>query len=157
HGLVEGHGQPKPKVATIALEQRVRRDRHGDQHVARAPARSRHALALEPDLLAFSEPSRNLDLELLAGRQLHATLGPLGGFCERDRHRGRDVAAMRRLCLGVLKLKAAATSSTASREHILEDVLEATEAAAPPPTRALEAARPEAESLEHPLAAESAA
>jgi len=66
---------------------------------------------------------------------------------------------MRRLRLLVLELKAAATASTAaSRENIFEDVLEASEAAAArPATRALKAARPEAEGLEHALAAEAAA
>src|SRR5262249_13587288 len=139
------------------LEQRMRRDRHRDQHVAGAPARSRHALALEPDLLTLGEPSRNLDLDLLAGRQLHATPGTLGGFRERDRHRGGDVTAMRPRCLLVLELKAAA-ATTASREHVLEDVLETSEAAAArTTTRALGAAGPEAERFEHALATEAAA
>ena len=73
----------------------MRRDRNGDEHVAGLAAGHREPLPLQPDLLAVGEAGRDLDLELLAGRQLDAACRALGRFLERDRRGRGDVAARR--------------------------------------------------------------
>ncbi len=80
-----------------------------------------------------AKPGRDLDLDLLAGGQLTRRLVPFAASLERDRHRRRDVAAIRRLRLVVLGLEATrhrARAGATGAPNISEDVLEATEAAA---------------------------
>ena len=51
----------------------MRRERHGDEQVAGAGLPG-HALAFEPDVLAVHDADRNLDVDVLAVRQVQ----PLG-------------------------------------------------------------------------------
>ena len=69
-------------------------------------------LALEPDLLALGETGRDLDLDLLAGRQLHALLHALGGLRQRDGERRRDIAAGRGAEILRLEMDAGAGAAT---------------------------------------------
>src|SRR5262245_61384720 len=75
HRLVERDRQVEPQVSALALEQRMRSNRHRDQDVTRAPAWTGEPLATQPDLLAVGEPGRDFHLDLLAAWQLHPALG----------------------------------------------------------------------------------
>src|SRR5262249_37447725 len=152
------------QVGALALEQRVGRKRDGNQQIPGAPAAAREPLALEPDLLAIANSLRDLDLDVLAVRKLHALLGSLGGFRERDCQRGRDVVARRGEILLFRRETARppaagpAAASTAAEvsEHVLEDVLDAAMAAeAATRTSTLKSFGPEAERFERALAAEA--
>ena len=70
----------------------MRRDRHGDQHIAGA-ARPRHALAAEPDLLAVGDAGGNFDFDILAGRQPQALGDAVRRIRQRHRQRRRDIGA----------------------------------------------------------------
>src|SRR5215207_4387434 len=137
----------------------MRRDHHADEEIAGAAARAGKPLPLQPDLLTLGETGRNVDLHFLAGRQLHALLRARSGFGQRNRQRGRDIAAGCRRNIFLLELKAAAPptpSASHAAEHVLEDVLETAAAtaakAAAATAAALEATRPIAEGFERALA-----
>src|SRR5262245_22272214 len=133
----------------------MRRNGDCDEHVAGAPARPGKPLAAEPDLLAVGEPGRNLDLELFPGRQLHPARRAFGGFRQRDRRRGGDIAAVRRRKVLLLELEPAARASTAGAgKDVPKDVLEAAEptACTGASAAALEAAGPVGEGLKRALA-----
>ncbi len=124
-------------MGAIAREQRMRRDRDRDECVADRP-RPGQALPFEADLLSIGEARRNLDVHLLAVRQMHAARAAFRGLGERDGHRHRDVATAGRRAEIIrfeLRIEARAPARAAA-EHALEDILEAAEsarAAAPPP------------------------
>jgi len=61
--------------------------RHRDQEIADAVAGAGEPLPFQPDLLAVAQPGRDLDVDLLAGRQLHALPHALGRFRQRDGQR----------------------------------------------------------------------
>src|SRR5262249_27972283 len=160
HRLVERDWQLEPQVGAHALEQRMRRDRHRDQHVTGAAARTGEPLALEPDLLALGKPGRDPHLDLLAARQLHTAPGALGGLRQGDRDRGGDVAAMRLSLLLLEGGTAGPRASCRACEHVLEEILEAAEpgpGAVGTAAAALEAAGSEGERFEHALAVEATA
>src|SRR2546425_1268584 len=92
---------------------------------SKSPVRSlaEKPLPFEPDLLALGKPGRDSYLDLLAGRQLHALLGALGGFGERDGERGDDVAAAGRKIL-LLEMNTRARTSAAGPAQSAQDVLE---------------------------------
>src|ERR1700688_2299079 len=126
----------------------MRRDIDGDQRVAGFAGRARPALAFESDLLAAHEPGRNLYLDVLAGRKVHAGLGAFGGFGEADRQRRMQILAGAGrgefLPLG-LRSKSARTAAPRAAEPVAQDILEAGATAAP---RARETVIAEAETLE---------
>ena len=125
------------------------RDRDADQKIAGlAAAQARLALPFQPDLLAFGETGRNLDLDLLAVRQLDPLLHAVRGFRQRDGERRRDVGALPAAEVVGLELVAAAPPAAARPagtpgERLLQDVLE---------TAAEVAARPAAAASERPRA-----
>src|SRR5579862_2131109 len=136
----------------------MRRDRDGDQQIAGLAGRACEALALEPHLLALIDPGGNLDLDLLAGRQLHPLLGTLGGFRERDRKRGGQVTARGRdVVLIKTEIAGAAPGAAAAAEHVFQNVLEAGKApAAGIASGPAQTLRPEREGLERTLGTETA-
>ena len=75
HRLVERDREVEPQVGALAREQRMRRDRDRDQEIAGAAAGAGKPLALQPDGLTVVQPGRNLHVDLLAGRELHALPG----------------------------------------------------------------------------------
>ena len=89
HRLVERDRQIEPQIGAVALEQRMRRDRDGDQQIAGRAAGPGSPWPLQPDLLAVGEAGRNLDLDLLAGRQPHALRRAVRGLRQRDGQRRR--------------------------------------------------------------------
>src|SRR5262245_39438060 len=107
----------------------MRRDGHGDEHVASLAARQCEPLPFQPDRLAVCEAGRHLDLELLAGRQRDASRCPFGSLFERDGGVGGDVAARRLSELLLLEgctARTAATCATATTEptkHVAQDVV----------------------------------
>src|SRR5207302_10543124 len=110
--------------------QRVGGDRDRDGRFADR-SRPGQALPFEPDLLAIGETRRNLDVHLLAVRQVHAPRAAFRGFDERDGHRHRDVAAAGRRAEIIrleLRIEAGAPAG-GSAEHALEYVLEAAKSA----------------------------
>src|SRR5215475_2891985 len=54
----------------------------GDQRIARPAARARPALAFQPDLLTTRDSRRDLDIDVLAVRQVHARLDAFGRIGE---------------------------------------------------------------------------
>src|SRR4029453_5474685 len=145
NSLVKRDRQLQAQVGAIGLEQRMRRDVDRDQPIARLAARARPALPLQPDLLATCDSRRNLDLDVLAGRQVHARLGPFGRIGERDRQRSMQVlsAGRRRKILG-FKRRARIPRGTPPAEHSPQHSLEAGTAAA----GAAETVRTKAETFE---------
>ena len=138
------------------------RDRHGDEHVARA-ARSGHALAAQAHGLAIGDSGRNLDLDVLAGRQPHALGDAMGGFRQRHGQRRADVGSGRHVLgleTGAAGTPAPATSTT---EGLAQNVLEPAEtpaarrgAGTAAPCPAGKALRAEVESLEFGVRTEAA-
>ena len=102
--------------------------------ISASPARARRArvaLPLEPDLLAVGEAGRNLDLDLLAGRQVHAARAALGRLGERDGDiRGDVLPAARSPRAEVVVVEPLRAAPAAAAEHVLEDLVDAAEAAA---------------------------
>ncbi len=123
------------------------------------PAGAGHALPFQPDGLAVGEAGRNLDLDLLAGRQMHAPRRAGCNLRQRDGDRAGDVAALGRSAEFLrLELRTPAGAAGRAAEHVLEDIVDAAaEAAAPAPraAAALEAVRAPGEVLEAAVLAES--
>ena len=88
-------------------------------------------------LLAVGQPGRDLDVDLLAGGQVHAPGAAGGRFLERDGHGNGDIAAGR--LAHILRLEATAEGTgtpmrpAETTEHLADDILEigAARAAAP--------------------------
>src|SRR5215475_12470754 len=131
HRLVERDRQVDAQVAAVDLEEGMRRDADGDEHVTRPVTRRGLALPLQPDLLARAHAGRNLDIELLAARQPHALLGALDGVLQRDSQRSIDVEVDPDAAGVELEMIAAAARAAAAAEHAVEDVLEAAATAHP--------------------------
>ena len=97
------------------------------------------ALPLQPDLLAGGDAGRNLDVELLAGRQPDALLAALDRLLQRHRHGDVEIEVeprSRRCRIRSLPPAAGRAAARRAAEHAVEDVLEAAAAAsrpAPPP------------------------
>src|SRR5215475_8132026 len=106
----------------------MRRDVHGDQEIARRMALRGLALPPQSDLLAFDDPSRDLDVELLAGRQPDALVTALDRLLQRHCHGDIDVEV--EPDAAGLELERAGPPGTTARapagigEHAVEDVLE---------------------------------
>ncbi len=118
----------------------MRRHPDGDQNVANS-TRTGQSLPLEADLLALAEPGRNLDIDLLSGRQVHASGRAFGGFGERDHDFSRHIVAGG---LHILRRETGASPPAAAgraAEHAAEHIVEIGEAARP--ARAPHALRPE--------------
>src|SRR5215475_5631980 len=81
YGLIKRDWHVDTEVVAVAYKVGMRGHVDGDEYVASA-TRTGQPLSLEADLLALAEPGRNLDVDLLAGRQLHAPGCALGGFGE---------------------------------------------------------------------------
>ena len=122
-----------------------------------APALPGHALAVEPDLLAVGDAGRNLDVDVLAGRQLQPLGGAVRRFRQRHRHLGLHVGADAE----ILGLEIGAAAARAAAEGFAQNILEAAGrrppacAAAPAPGGAGETFRAEAEAFEIAVAAEA--
>ena len=124
-----------------------------------------HSLAAKPDLLAAGDPRRDLDVDVLAGRQAHALGDAVRGFRQRHRHRRGDVGADAEI-LGLERRTGTAWRARPARagapahaaEGLPENVLEAAEtgAAAAAPRAAGKALGTEAEGLELRLGREAA-
>src|ERR1700674_1453943 len=121
----------------------MRCDRDADQGVSVGTAMSRQALAFQPDLPAVGQSCRDLDVDILAGRQPHAFHGAFDGLFERDRQCGRDILATvdRVEILGLGRAPPPRARSGAA-EHIAENIFE--------PAESSTAARRAAESLGSP-------
>src|SRR6185312_5879205 len=157
--FVKRDRQIEPQIGAIRLEQRVRRDVHRDQRIARLAARARPALLLQPDLLSACDAGRNLDLDVFPGGEVDAFFRALGCFGECDGECGVEVlpgGGGAEILRSELRAHAGATACTAApraAEHVAQDVLEAAPAAAAKPTAraaacALEAVGAEAEAFE---------
>src|SRR5665213_399833 len=125
---------------------------NGDQRVAGFTSRRWPTLPLESDLLTAGEPGWDLYLDILSGRQVHASLGALGCFRQADGQFGMQVlpAAGRAEIFRLESIsEAARTAARRAAEHAAQNVLEpagtGTTTAARP---ALEAVRAEVEVLE---------
>src|SRR5262245_3579436 len=161
HRLIERDRKLEPQVRALAGELRMRRDSDRDQHVAGAAAGPGEPLPFEPDSLALGEPGRDLDLDLLAGGELHALRHALGGLRQGDGERGRDVVAAADVLPVEIETAAHAPAAGGAAERLLEQLLEAAaeaaKAAAGAAAGVLEALRTPGEGLEAALAAEAAA
>jgi hypothetical protein len=62
HRLIKRDRQIDPQIAAVDLEEGVRRDADRDQEIAGAMAGGGLPLPLQADLLAGSDPGRNLDI-----------------------------------------------------------------------------------------------
>src|SRR5581483_7862170 len=105
---------------------------------------------------AVGQSCRDLDVDILPGRQPHAFRNALGGLLERDRQCGRDIlAAVDRVeILGLGRARPPRAGSGAP-EHIAENIFEPAE----PSTAARRATEPlgsPSEGLEMAFASESA-
>src|SRR5690348_17124742 len=108
-------------------------DVHGDEGIAgdTAVPRTRIALPLQPDLLTAGEAGRNLDVDLLAGRQVQPPDRAVGGVLQTDGQRRLEIARRWRLVLlgEIFRLElrraAARASATKTAEHVAQDILEA--------------------------------
>src|SRR6185503_7340468 len=152
HGFVQRHRQIEPQIGAVRLEQRMRRDINHDQRVAGFAGGARPALPFQADGLAAGDAGRDLDLDVLAGRQMHARLAAARGFRQRDGERGLQVLAGRRLSEFLrLELGAEAAAARAARcaaEHAAQQILEAAAAKTAAAAGALEAVGAETEALE---------
>src|SRR5258705_5461332 len=110
------------------------RDIDGNQQIARAMARRRLALPLQPDLLTGRYSGGNLDIEFLAGRQSDAFLDALHRFFQRHRHGDAEIE-IERYSAGIELEGRASAGPRATRrgtaEHAVEDVLETAAGAGP--------------------------
>src|SRR5580700_644099 len=137
----------------------MRRERHGDEQVAGAGLPG-HALAFEPDVLAVHDADRNLDVHILAVRQVQ----PLGGSVSRVRQRNRHFSLNVGADPKILRLEIRAGTARAAAERFPQNILETAEpaaaatsssAAAPAPRATGETFRTEAETFEIGIAAEA--
>src|SRR5512139_237184 len=109
----------------------MRCDVDGDQHVAGRPMRARPTLTLQPDLLAAGESGWNFDLNVLAGRQVHARLGALGRVGEGDGETRLQILAANSRT-EILRLeRGACAAARRIAEHAAQQILETTAAAKP--------------------------
>src|SRR5579864_4686144 len=161
--LVERDRQVEPHVGAVEREDRMRRDRDGDQQVTGAGLPG-HALTFEPDMLAVHNADRNLDVDVLAVGQVQPLGRAVGRVHQRHRHFGLHVGADAE----ILRLEIGAATAGGAAEGFAQNILEAAEpAAAPAPAAGFSAApapggagepfRTEAESLEIGVAAEAGA
>src|SRR6476469_2456091 len=107
----------------------MRRDIDRDQRVARAAGRARPALTFQTDLLTTRDPRRNLDLNVLACRQMDSGLGTLCGVRECDRQRCVQVLSGARRCAHIVRfelLAGTAPATAPATEHPTQKVLKAT-------------------------------
>src|ERR1700720_1172703 len=112
----------------------MQRDVDRNQQIARPVTGRGVALPLEPDLLAGHNAGRNLDIELLAGRQPDPLLHTPDRLLQRNRH-GDGKIEIKRDGAGVeLEGAAASARPRAARrlraEHAVEDVLKSAAAKA---------------------------
>src|SRR3954453_11554571 len=115
----------------------MRRDVDGDQEIARAMARRRLALSLQPDLLTGGDAGWNLDIELLAARQPDAFFGALDRLLQRHRHGNAEIEVEPNAAGIEFKLAAAGACATrGTAEHAVQDVFKATTAHAAGPSAA---------------------
>src|ERR1700676_148035 len=136
----------------------MRRERHGDEQAAGAGL-PRHALAFEPDVLGVHDADRNLDVHVLAVRQVQPLGGSVGRIRQRNRHFGLHVGADTE----ILRLEVRAATAGAAAKSFPQNILEATEpsaatgfgAASAAPSGAGEPFRTEAETFEIGVAAET--
>ena len=136
----------------------------GDQHVAGAGLAG-HALALEPDLLALGDAGRNLDVDVLAGRQPQALGDALGRFRQRDRQGGVHVGADAEIFLLEMSIRRRARPRPAAPKASLRmsskppklPLAAAARAATAAPRRPGEALRAEIEAFEIHVGAEAGA
>ena len=84
-------GKIQPQVGALACEHGMRRDRDRYQEIADATAGAGQPLPLQADGLAIVQSGRDLYVDLLAGRKLHAFASPRRGLAQRDGQRGGDV------------------------------------------------------------------
>ena len=146
HGLIERDRKVEPQVRAVALEDRVRRNRHRDEQVAGAAPGAARPWPLRRICWPSARPAGNLDLDLLAGRQMDALLRAVRGFGQRDGQRRGEVApaGLEALLVGFERRAAARPRTARTAEDVLEKILEAAKApparAPPPPGPAL---RPE--------------
>ena len=111
----------------------MRRDIDRDQSVARSAGCARPALTFQPDLLTARDPRRNLDLNVLACRQMDSGLGTLCGVRKCDRQRCVQVLSGARRCAQIFRfelLAGTAPSTAAATEHPTQKILEAAAATA---------------------------
>ena len=83
-------------------------------------------MAAQADLLAVLDAGRNLELDLLADRQLDSPRAAVRGLVQRDgRGRGDVLSAQRRADVLGLEGRARAAAAAAHAEHLAQDVLKA--------------------------------
>src|SRR4029077_12174080 len=158
--LVERDRQGEAHIGAVEREDRGRPALNGGQEVA--PGRlSGHALTFEPDMLAVHDADGNLDVDVLAVRQVQPLGRAVGCVGQRHRHFGLYGGANAKTLR--LKIGAPATGAAAA-EGFAQNILEAAKpaapaaglsAAAPAPGGAGEPFRPEAEAFEIGVAAEA--
>src|SRR5262249_59693523 len=118
------------QIRALGLEIGMRRHVDGDQRVAGRASAGGIALAFEPDLLAIAQAGRDLDLDLLAVGQVHAACAALGRLRQRDGDLRIDVlAAHARREILELRPDVRASPTSVVAEHVLEDFVDAAEAA----------------------------
>jgi hypothetical protein len=78
-------------------------------------------LAFQPDLLTARNPGWDLDLDVLAGRQMHTRLGAFGRIGKRDCQRSMQILPRAGCCVKILffevSAETASTAGAASAEH----------------------------------------
>src|SRR6478672_2010067 len=127
----------------------MRRDVDRNQRVARFSGRAGPALTFQADLLAARNARRNLDLDVLAGRQMYARLGALGCIGKRDRQRRVQILPGAGRCAEIFRLELLAETprrAGTAAKHPAQKILEA--GAATATARTAEAIGAEAEAFE---------
>src|SRR4029077_17788220 len=107
----------------------MRRDIDRDQGVARPAGRARPALTFQTDLLTTRDPGRNLDLNVLARRQMDSSFGTLCGVRECDRQGCVQVMSGPRRCAQIVRFQlvaGTAPATAAATEHPTQKVLKTT-------------------------------
>src|SRR5262245_54321415 len=128
-------------------------DVDGDQSIACPSARTRPALPFQPDLLATRNACRDFDLDVLAGRQMDASLRAICSVVERDGERrvqilpsagaGTDILAFER------RAPLPRTPRSRAAKHATQKFIDpAAEPSAASTARAPEAVGTETETLE---------
>src|SRR5262249_25161496 len=150
HRLVKADRKLEPEIRAVAGKERMRRDLDRDQNIAVVAAGAGEPLPLEPNGLAVVEPGRDLDLDLLPGREHDPFLAALRRLRQRDGQRHRNVlaGASEFLLLELEATAAAARRPGHAAERLLQDILEAAKASAGAEAATLEAARSPGEGLE---------